>query len=211
MFQVLTPADDLNLLTIKELRAAAGLLSTDGTKDSRLRALGARVSAMIAGACNLARDGVNPPTLMLEGCRDTFRVESPRSGLFLSRKFVSSVASVTVAGSSLTRDVDYELDAAGGKLTRLCGDNVSCWASGKIVVEYDAGFEEVPEDLKAIAAQLAGGYWADDGVDPMEKSLTIPGIIAVERWVDASADPQMPKDILNALISGGYVNRAMVL
>jgi len=208
MFQVLVPADDLNLLTEAELRLATGVATGSSTE---MQALGKRVSSMITSACQVAKDGVNPPTLMLEQCRDTFRLVCAQRGLFLSRKFVSAMVSVTVNGSALTKDVDYELDAAGGKLTRLSGDNVTFWEAGKIVVEYNAGFEEVPDDLKAIAAELAGGYWADNGIDPMEKSLSIPDVIAVERWVDASADPQMPKDIMNALINGGYVNRAMIL
>lgn len=208
MFQVLSAADDLSLLTLEELRAATGVSSGS---TMQLEALGKRVSSMIASACLVAKDGVNPPTLVLERCRDTFRLKCDQPALFLSRRFVSNVVSLTAAGSVLSRDVDYELDAERGKLVRLSGDDVTCWTAGKIVVEYDAGFEEAPDNLKAIAAQLAGGYWADNGVDPMEKSLQIPDVISVERWVDASADPQMPADILNALIAGGYVNRQMIL
>jgi hypothetical protein len=44
----------------------------------------------------------------------------------------------------------------------------------------------------------------------MEKSLDIPDVISVQRWVDAGADAQMPAAIMNALIAGGYVYRTMV-
>lgn len=211
MFQVLTPASDLNLLSIEELRVAIGLASDDTTQDAKLETLGKRVSSMIASACMVVRDGVSPPTLLLEGCLDTFRLKCSQSALYLSRRPISQMVSVTVAGTLLTEDVDYEVEPATGKLIRLSGDNETCWQAGKTVVEYDAGFDGAPDDIKAIAAQLAGGYWADDGIDPMEKSVSIPGVIDVQRWVDAGADPQMPKDIFDALVSGGYVNRAMVL
>lgn len=212
MFQIITPATDLSLLTIEELRSAVGLSDSDTSQDEKLTALGARVSAMIAAACQVSSDGVHPPTLLIEGCLDQFRLKSSHGDLFLSRRPVAvQITSLTEAGVALAQDVDFELDTASGKLTRLRNDESSCWVCGKIVVEYDAGYETVPDDLKAIAAQLAGGYWADDGVDPMEKRVEIPGVISTERWVDQNADGQMPKDIMNALISGGYVNRRMVL
>lgn len=211
MFQVIQPAGDLNLLTIEELRVAVGLASTDDSHDERLETLGKRVSSMIAAACMVVKDGVSPPTLLLEGCVDSYRLKCAQEAIFLSRRPIYQMVSVTVAGALLTQDVDYEVDPASGKLMRLCGDNETWWQAGKTVVEYDVGYDPVPDDLKAIAAQLAGGYWADDGVDPMEKKLSIPGVVDIERWVDAGADTQMPGDIMQRLIDGGYVNRTMVL
>ncbi|MBR0931639.1 hypothetical protein JQ561_33940 [Bradyrhizobium diazoefficiens] len=210
MFQVTQPADDLNLLTIDELRVAVGLDADDASQDAKLETLGKRVSAMIAASCRVAKDGVNPPTLLLEGCEDSYRLKCGQQAIYLSRRPVQQMVSVTVNGTTMAQDVDYEVDPAAGKLVRLCGDQETWWQAGRIVVEYDAGYETVPDDLKAIAAQLAGGYWADDGVDPLEKRISIPGVMDVERWVDSSADPQMPADILNALTVAGYVNRDMV-
>lgn len=210
MFQVTQPAGDLNLLTIEELRAAIGLATDDASQDAKLEPLGRRVSAMITSACLVAKDGVNPPTLLLEGCSDSYRLKCAQHAIVLSRRPVYQMVSVTSNGSVLTQDVDYEVDPASGKLIRLCGDDETWWPAGRHVVEYDGGFDTVPDDLKALAAQLAGGYWADDGVDPMEKSLNIPGVVSIERWVDASADPQMPKEIMDGLLAGGYVNRTMV-
>lgn len=211
MFEVTAPAADINLLTLEELRAAVGLASGDDSQDEKLETLGKRVSSMITAACRVAKDGSNPPTLLLEGCTESFRLKCSQPALYLSRRPVYQMISVTEAGTALDQDVHYEVELASGKLTRLSGDDVTCWPAGRIVIEYDAGYATVPEDLKAIAAQLAGGYWADDGVDPMEKRLSIPGIVDIERWVDADANPQMPSDVMQALIDGGYVNRVMVL
>lgn len=211
MFEVTSTAADLNLLTLEELRVAVGLASDDDSQDEKLETLGKRVSSMITAACQVAKDGINPPTLLLEGCTESFRLKSSQAALYLSRRPVYQMISVTEAGTALDQDVHYEVEPASGKLTRLSGDDVACWPAGRIVVEYDAGFSVVPEDLKAIAAQLAGGYWADDGIDPMEKRLKVDGVVELERWVDADANPQMPKDIIQALLDGGYVNRTMVL
>lgn len=211
MFQVIVPSADLNLLGIEELRVAVGLSADDDSQDEKLEALGARVSSMITAACRVVSDGVNPPTLLYEEYIETMRLDSSREYLYLSRRPIGAVTSVTEAGSILTPDVDYEVEYAAGRILRLCGDAAANWRCGKIVVAYDGGYESVPEDLKAIAAQLAGGYWADDGVDPMEKRLVIPGVIERERWVDAAANGQMPAEIYDALLAGGYVNRLMVL
>jgi hypothetical protein len=211
MFQVLTPASDLSLLTIEELRVAIGLASDDVSQDEKLETLGKRVSSIITAACQVVKDGISPPTLLLEGCIDMYRLKCGQQAIYLSRKPVYQMVAVSASGSLLTQDVDYEVDAASGKLIRLSGDNETCWAAGKLEVQYDAGYDPVPEDLKAIAAQLAGGYWADDGIDPMEKRVSVPGVIDVERWVDANADGQMPKEIMQRLLDGGYVNRNMIL
>ena len=51
MLQIVTHAFDVNLLTVEELRAAAGLAVSDASQDDKLAALGARVSSMITAAC----------------------------------------------------------------------------------------------------------------------------------------------------------------
>lgn len=211
MIQVVVPADDLNLLTIEEWRVAVGLAPDDDSQDESVEALGLRVSAMIASACRVAKDGVNPPTLLLESLNESIRVtDCITKTIKLARKPVAAVISVTERDVTLTPDTDFEFDGAEGTVTRLCSGDVSTWAEGKLVIEYDAGFDPVPDDLKALAAQLAGGYWADAGVDPQQKRLEIPGVIVSERWVDTGADLQMPADILNSLVAGGYVTRDMV-
>lgn len=211
MFEVVTPADDLNLLTIEELRVAVGLESDDDSQDAALETLGDKVSSIISAACLIIKDGVSPPTLLLEGCAEEVRISRPQKYIFLSRRPIWQMISVTVSGTLLTQDIDFEVDLAYGKLTRLRDDTEICWDCGKVVVEYDAGYDDVPADLKAIAAQLASRYWASDGSDPLEKRVDIPDVIEIDRWVDPTSDPQMPKDLFDALVRGGYVNQQMVL
>jgi hypothetical protein len=207
---VTSPADDLTLLSIEELRVAVGLASDDDSKDDQLDSLGIRVAAMITASCMVVGDGLAQPTLRLEELTETYRLKSDQRTLYAARRPITEVHSITENGVTLTADVDYEFDAAAATFTRLTNDVATCWPSGKVVVDYEAGYETVPDVLKAIAAQLASSYWANAGIDPMEKRLSIPGLIDRERWVDQTANNQMPADILGALTAGGFVNRIMV-
>ncbi len=70
-----TPATDLALLTIRELRAVIKV--SDGSQDIALKRLGSRVADRITQACNIAADGRigQGSTLScvrgeLVGCRD---------------------------------------------------------------------------------------------------------------------------------------------
>lgn len=205
MFTVVTPNTDRTLLTIQELRIAVGLASDDASQDSKLTTLGDRVSSMITGACKITADGATPPTMRSEAVQDDFRLRANQSSLVLSRRPVTAITSI-IADDETLLVTDYEIDKRAGIVRRLWETSRCSWSSLYVVINYTAGWATVPADLKAIAAQLAGGYWLDDGVDPMEKSFTIPGVITTERWVDSSADAQMPKEIMAALERGGYVN-----
>lgn len=173
VFSVTTPATSLALLTPEELRAAAGVTGTDS--DVALAALGEAAAASIMSECNIASDGVNPPTLMSETVVDTFRPDRPiyqnernPSALILSRRFVSSVTSVVEGGVELTAD-DFILRAEAGLLERLVNDNISCWRSVKIVVTYVAGFTTVPPELKASASELVRTRSSETSRDPLVK------------------------------------------
>jgi hypothetical protein len=210
MFEVLQQADDYQLLSDEERRVAIGLAYDDDSRDEELEAMGLRVAARITSACAVAIDGIVQPTLRLERVRDTFRLKSGQAALYLSRRPVMSISGLTEDGVVLTEGADFEINVTTGKVTRLRSDTETCWSCAKVVVEYDAGYEIVPDALKAIAAQLLATYWDTRGIDPMEKSLNIPGVIATERWVDSGADGQLPTELMTALIDGGFVNRLMV-
>lgn len=209
-FEVLQQAEDLQLLDVVELRLAAGLAYDDVSVDEDLLAFGLRAAARIASSCMVAKDGVIPPTLRLERLRDTFRLKSPQVSLHLSRRALDEIVSLTEDGVALSSEADFEVDA-GGRLVRLHNDVEACWSCSKVIIEYYAGYEVVPDALKAVTSQLVAKYWSDRGADRSEKSLNIPGLIATERWVDATADNEMPADLMQALVDGGFVDRAMVL
>lgn len=205
MLTVATQATDRGLLTIPELRAAAGV--ADNSRDTELTVLGNRVAAAIAHVCNVARDGAVPPTLRLETVSEQFRFAEglKPDRLVLSRRPVVSITSV-VEDSVEVEAEDYELDAAGALLLRLCDDSPSSWGC-KVVVAYQAGWDEVPHDLRLAAAKLATSFWTEAGRDPSLKRVEVEGIGSKEFWVSPKDDPLVSGEILDLLAP--YVNASI--
>lgn len=177
MLTLISPAPDLGLLTIEELRAAVGV--SDSSRDAALTAMGLRVAGEIASFCRIARAGVAPPTLRAETVEEVWRLTDYRQLLILSRRFVSSVVSIAAAGEAVGSDLQ-DLDGPAGLLRRLdeCDRNV-CWSPGKVVVRYVAGFAAVPDDLKACATDLVRQMDSGSARDPLLRAEQIDGI---GRW-----------------------------
>src|SRR5262245_54140168 len=180
-FSVTTPATDLTLLTMQEVRAAVGLDRSDTSQDQNLTEYEAEAAAEITSDCAIASDGVHPPTLHSETCSDVFRIECSVEVLQLSRRYVSNIGSITEDGVAVT-PTDWWLDAASGRLTRLMYDADACWTAKKIVVAYTAGFAVIPADLKAEAKwRIAVKYWTGSH-DPLARRhrIEIPGVRLIE-------------------------------
>lgn len=213
IFQVTDPVGSNVLLTTAEGRAALGI--TNGSRDADIDRLIARISSSIFRATKVRTDGVNPPTLLSEELKDTFRLECAKEGpLLLSRRRVTEIDTLTEAGTELTVDTDYTVDAASGELFRLSGDARICWPRGTIVAEYTAGFETVPEDLKLAAELWLRSLWRTDyGTpadlnDPFTKVEDIPGVRRLERWLpqmNNSAPTSIPPEVETILYEGGYI------
>jgi hypothetical protein len=182
---VTTPAADLHLLSVDEMRAAAGV--TGGSQDAALQAMSLQIAAAITAECNIAVGAGAEPTLKEERLSETFRCVS-ESKLFLARRHNVSIVSVTVNGTALDAD-DYEVDAEVGILYRLYGDNQYWWYASKIVVVYDAGFATIPSDLKMAATDFFRLAWLEKSRDPALKSqeVDIPGVerVKTDYWVGA--------------------------
>lgn len=198
-FSVTTPATDLSLLTIAELRAAVG--ATDGSQDAELAIVGRRVSTAIARQCNIIDDGINPPTLLQETCTEIFRWDGC-GPLSLARRPVTSIVSVTIDGV-VSDAADYEV--VGRNLYALTDDEVTDWQSGKITVVYVAGYATAPDDLKMAATKLVTATSAESTRDPSIKREEIPGIMEVEYWVAPSGDSFLTQEVSDLL--SPYVER----
>jgi hypothetical protein len=202
---VTSAAPDLSLLSIAELRSAAGV--TDKSKDSDLLILGRRIAGAITAACNIARAGATPPTLRQETLSQQFRIDD-ESGelecLILARRPVVSIAAVTEDGIVLGEN-DYELDATAGFLYRLRGDLRDDWVFSKCVIVYQAGYAVVPEDLKLAAAKFVQAELSQGGRDPLLKSVSIEGVSTREYWVDPNKDSVIPGEVLDILQRGDYI------
>lgn len=198
-----SPNTDRSLLTLAELRAAAGVM--DNSKDSVLVPLGNYVSAMITSACKVARSGAIPPTLRLEDVEETFRLKSEQQSLVLARRPVTGIDTVVISDSEQGAD-DYEYEAASGLLYRLCGGGRTCWPCGETVVSYSAGYATVPDDLKYAAIRFVQAETTNAGRDPYLKRLRIEGLSEREWWVEPSKETVVPADVMSILVAGGYVN-----
>ena len=195
-FTVTTPASELSLLTVEELRAAVGV--NDSSQDAALTALGLRLSASIAKQCGVASDGVHPATLLSETCSEVFRPTRHRQDLILARRPVGEITSVSENGTVLDA-ADYEIRRGSGILTRLSGDSLSCFPCGKIAVVYEAGFETAPDDLKLAASKLASALYSETARDPNLKRIDIPDVEEREYWVGPSDDPLLSAEISDLL------------
>lgn len=198
MISLVTAAADTALLTIEQMRAAAGLAAGDQSKDTALEECGEAVAAAIARACGVEAAGATPPTLRQEEVEETLRIGSGVAELVLARRPVVEVATVVEAGVELGED-DYEILAASGILRRISSDETTCWAKGRIVATYTAGFDTVPADLRLAASKLFASFWSESGRDGNLKRVRIEGVSEREYWVPPTTDPAIPQDILDLL------------
>lgn len=215
MLLVTEPAEDLQLLTEEELRVAAGLEPDDDSQDAALATYGLRAASALAGACGVSKAGYDaslaplrgeaPRTLLAETLVQTFRVrpDCQYRTLFLARWPVLEIISVAEDTTELSTG-DWEIDIPEGSLTRISGNETLWWPCGRVIVEYAAGYDTVPDDLKGYASKLVGLYWSSEGQDPNEKSVDIPGVISIDRWVDTKTDSIVPHDIMSGLVRDGY-------
>ena len=174
MFSITTPAPSRAILSLAEIKAAVG--ETGSSNDAALTVLGAQISDAISLACAVPSDGVNPPTLMRETIVETIRLREPVSALALSRRYVYSITSIIVAGTTLTTD-NYEVDKSAGILRYISASGCEvCWPTGKTVVTYVAGFSSAPEPLKLAATLLTRESWSVSQRDPSIRSESFDGL-----------------------------------
>lgn len=171
---ITTPADSLQILTLTELRAAAGLAEDDTSKDTDLAALGLRVAAAIAEECNIAVGAGGEPTLIEETVTETLWGVST-DAIYLSRRHNVDITSVVEDGTTLTADTHYMVDPESGRLDRFDSDCPRRWCASKVVVVYTAGFspDAIPETLRQAAIETAAGLWTEAARDPYVKGQTV--------------------------------------
>lgn len=179
---VTTPAASLALLSIDELREAAGV--TGSASDAKLSAMGLRVAAAIMQECNIAIGAGGQPTLHRETLTEGFRM-ARNDVLPLARRHEVSITSIVEDGAPLA-EADYVADPESGLLTRLNSDMPIPWCASKVTVVYAAGFLTIPDDLKHAAMDCLRAFWLEAGRDPMVKGreTEVPGLYRerVDLW-----------------------------
>lgn len=129
---IITPAQDISLVTLYEVKLALGLsTSTDEETNDKLELMIKWASAEVAAICNrtFAQETVEETFLELDG--------SGANRLFLSHWPVTNIDTIEEDGNFLEEDVDYNLDANSGTLTRLGG---AVWNVG-VSVTYTGGYD----------------------------------------------------------------------
>lgn len=180
---VTTPASDSQLLTIEEMRAAAGV--SDNSQDTQLSAMGLKVAADICSECNIAVGSGNQPTLRRETLTEVIR-GAYADTLVLSRRY--EIAITSIVEDDVTLDAaDYLIDPESGILHRLCGDIPTTWCAQKVTIVYAAGFDTVPYDLKDAATDIFRSAWLSKDRDPLVRGQRedVPGVYERETtfWV----------------------------
>lgn len=163
------------LTTRNDVKAALSV--TGSTDDTFIDSLIERASAAVESYCRR--------TFGTRTVTQTFRLDRGRQRLILDAVPVTSITSVTEAGTALTAD-DYELDAGAGFLDRLDGDDgLSTWAASKIVIVFVAGYVlpgaggtvTLPADIQAATIDLVARAYHARGRDPQLRSEKILDVI----------------------------------
>jgi hypothetical protein len=176
MLTVVTPAPHHRMTTVEavvaECPAAAAI------DDTQLTAIIEQVSAVIAASSGR--------TFARETLRETVTPARPPARLMLTRWPIVEVLAVTIDGDPIaTTGVEAE---HGGFLYRVDANGYRCgWPSGRIVVDYRAGYSlpedpapTMPADLQRAATLQCAAWIVERGRDAGVKREEIPGVVSRE-------------------------------
>jgi hypothetical protein len=97
-----------------------------------------------------------------------------------------SLASVIEDAEPLIEGIDFEVDYAAAKLTRLHGDRPTCWRFRKLTIATTAGYTfpgTLPPDVEAAVSALVNYLWFTAARDPTIRAQNIPGVLETQWWV----------------------------
>jgi len=123
--------------------------------------------------------------------------------LQLSRYPVISVASLTEDAAALAEGSDFVVDASAGQVRRLnSGGRLMCWGAAPKVVQYRAGFAEIPGDLQDAVTRMVRNRFRAKGRDSYLMSESIPGVRDARWWIATGDDAgNVPPDIADLIDS----------
>ena len=156
-----------NLITLAEYKAYVGITSTN--QDTAINALIPQISALVKQLCRRTfNDYV-----------DDLKVETFKGGvnrrILLQETPVVQLASVEFSEdygktySSLTEYTDYVQD--GDDIELISIPYADYWKTNAFRISYNAGYEEIPTDLKLAVADLVLYYNRNDAAVHSNKSV----------------------------------------
>lgn len=192
MLIVTMPAEDRSLTTLEAVKAELELTGTD--HDSYLGNLIGQASRAIESWCGRC--------LVREGVREVVHLTEPAGVLLLSRFPVAAITSVTSEAGSLAPTL-YEIDPDTGMLYRLTSYGArSVWLTGRIFVDYAAGFippgaegRTLPADIERAAILAVRSAWHTRGRDQTVRSEDVEGVGSFTYGLPAT----LPTDVTDLL------------
>jgi hypothetical protein len=177
--RVITPAQSMALISLDQAKDALGIASSDTSQNGILGRQIAQVSAAIQTYCDRI--------FVRQGYRDQFRYVSnwldfgeplrTRQYPIAADQDGLPVVLINEAGIILSV-TDWEVFEEAGSLYRLdSAGSISMWTGQSITVDYDGGYDVIPDDIQAAAAEWLGASWVSRGRDPLIRSETIPDVI----------------------------------
>lgn len=201
MLTVVTPAPSRSLLSLQELRAAAGV--TDGQLDESLTRHEEIAAEHIARFLGCEAPIGSIPTIRQEVLRETIRNHFAVWQLRLARRFVTSVSSITYDGETVDPAV-CELNSHAGLLERYDdAGNPMRWGARPVIVEYTCGFQYIPPIVKEAARRLVRLYISVSNPkrDPLLRRESIEGVGSRDWQVPANVTTSdtLPEDVASLL------------
>lgn len=195
---VVTPAYSVDLTILANVKSELGI--TTAADDANLETWIDQASALITAYCNR----VFGEETVLESFRNRYTASGQwptHAKITLDRTPVTAIASVIENGTTLTRDVDYEIDVESGIMTRLCGDYEKRWDFRTLAVTYTGGYEllgTLPIELERATITMVKQFRSASTRDPLLKSEDIPGVLSQTFWVGGTGDKTpsgLPHDV----------------
>jgi len=173
---VIIPASSFALVSVAMAKDYLEIPANDLSKDGQIGQQIAQVSASINTYCDRV--------FVQQTYRDQFRSSgswlAPGSPLVMRQRPIV-VTGVTIDGALLVGS-DWEIDAQRGQLYRLdSSGGVSAWSGTVTLVDYQGGYQLIPEDVQAAALCWVSIRWASRSQttrDPTLRSLNIPDVVS---------------------------------
>jgi hypothetical protein len=170
MLTIVTPAASEHLTTLARAKTELGI--TGSSDDNKILDFISEASSLIAEYCG--RDGFGRASY-----EQTERLACAVNFIVLDRDIGVEITQITAAGTVLTTD-DYELD--GTLLYRLTDDERVAWETGKIVIEYDAGYDlldSMPFAIERACLDLVVNLYRASGRDGSVRMDSVEGVGSV--------------------------------
>jgi hypothetical protein len=188
---IVTPATDRDLVTLADVREQLQFKSNDTAQDAWLAKQITRTSQQAEKYCNRI--------FAQQTYQDTFGISNgdPGTPLMLGQAPIN-VTLVTVDGSDLDATASIA-DVEPGLLYSTVEPR--SWISkSSIIVQYGAGFAEIPDDVQQAVIHLVVMAYRGRTRDPMLRMRETPGLGREMYWIGAAPGEQiLPSDIASLL------------